>query len=224
MRAARLVSVVGELLITVGVFILVFVGWELWWTDLSANRDQSATVRSLSNDFTRHGSDNLSPGDVPEGGAFAILRIPRFGADYARPVYKGTTRDTLTRGFGQYDGTALPGAVGNFALAGHRTTYGRPLHDVQKLQDGDRIIVETTTQYIVYTVVSDEIVTPTDVAVVAAVPDQPGATPTKAYLTLTTCHPEYSAQQRYIVHALLDTAYPRAGGLPRAVLAVPGEG
>ncbi len=225
MRTARTVSVVGELLITAGVFILLFVGWELWWTDVTANRAQSATVHRLVNEFAGKGSQGtVDPGDVPVGDAFAIIRIPRFGADYARPVYKGTTHDILTEGFGQYTGTAQPGAVGNFSLAGHRTTYGRPLHDVQTLHNGDKVVVETSTEFVVYTVVSHEIVAPDDIAVIAPVPDQPTATASKAYLTLTTCHPAYSAQQRYIVHALLDKVYPRAGGLPRDVLTVPGKG
>ncbi len=232
MRAPRVLSAVGELFITAGVLVLLFVGWQLWWTDVTATRAQNATVHRLATEFgsgpgtvepgtARPGT--VKPGDAPPGDAFAIIRIPRFGADYARPVYKGTTSQTLTEGFGQYTGTAAPGAVGNFSLAGHRTTYGRPLRDVQRLRNGDTVLVETSTEYVVYTVVSHEIVAPSDIAVIAPVPDEPGATASRAYLTLTTCHPEYSAQQRYIVHAVLAKAYPRAAGLPAGVLAVPGK-
>ena len=71
---------------------------------------------------------------VGADGAFAIVRIPRFGADYARPVIEGTGRDVLALGVGHYVGTAGPGEVGNFALAGHRTTYGRPFHDIDRLR------------------------------------------------------------------------------------------
>lgn len=220
-----MLSVLGELLVTLGVLLLLFVGWELWWTDVAANRAQAVAVRTLENDFAAHApSTSVHPdAGALRGGAFAILRIPRFGADYARPVYHGTGHDTLTKGVGQYTGTTAPGMVGNFAVAGHRTTYGRPFHDIQQLQVGDLIIVETVDEYVVYRVTWHEIVAPTDVAVIAPVPDEPGMTPDKAYLTLTTCHPEYSAQQRYVVHALLLRSYPRAMGLPRDVLAVPGK-
>ncbi len=226
MRRARALSVVGEVLISLGVFVLLFVAWELWWTDVTADRAQAVTVKRLVNDFTEHRSADVAHPDdaVPGGGAFAIVRIPRFGDDYARPVYQGTDPDTLTKGLGQYTGTAPPGAVGNFSLAGHRTTYGRPLNEVQRLRNGDRIIVETAEEFYVYTVASHEIVAPTDTDVIAPVPDRPGATPSTAYLTLTTCHPEYSARQRYVVHARLGATYSRAAGLPRAVLTIPGEG
>jgi sortase A len=219
-------SALGELLITLGVFVLLFVGWELWWTDVTANRAQAVTVKHLVRDFTAHSpSTTIHPQDaVPGGGAFAIIRIPRFGASYARPIYEGTDHDTLTKGLGQYVGTALPGQVGNFSVAGHRTTYGRPLNEVQLLRNGDAIIVETAEEFYVYRVSSHEIVAPSDTAVIAPVPDQVGETPRTAYLTLTTCHPEYSARQRFIVHAVLDRGYPRAMGLPRDILTVPTGG
>ncbi len=226
MRGARVLSVLGEVLITLGVLVLLFIAWELWWTDVTANRAQTVTVHRLVQDFTDHPSagtvhpDDAGPGD----GAFAIVRIPRFGSDYARPVYEGTDHDTLAKGLGQYTGTAQPGTIGNFSLAGHRTTYGRPLNEVQRLRDGDRIIVETAADFYVYAVASHEIVAPTDIDVIAPVPDRPGAAPSNAYLTLTTCHPEYSARERYVVHALLEATYSRTAGLPRDVMTIPGEG
>ena len=97
--------------------------------------------------------------NVPFGEAFAIMRIPRFGADFARPVLEGTDHDTLTKGVGHYPGTAMPGLVGNFAVAGHRTTYGRPFHNIDLLQKGDVIVVETKTSYVVYAVDRHVIVT-----------------------------------------------------------------
>jgi len=224
MKGARAISVAGEVLITLGVLVLLFVGWELWWTDVTANRAQSSTVSALENDFADHSSTSVRPDDAIPGQAFAILRIPRFGAGYAKPVYLGTDHDTLTKGVGQYLHTAEPGEIGNFAVAGHRTTYGRPFNQVQMLRNGDVIIVETAQAYVVYRVSSHEIVDPSDTAVIAAVPDQVGATASKAYLTMTTCHPEYSARQRYVVHALLLRSYPRDTGLPRALLTVPAKG
>lgn len=63
---------------------------------------------------------------------------------------------------------------------------------------------------------------PDRVTVLLPVPDSPGSTPTTAILTLTTCHPEFSAKERYIVHARLAGTYPRAIGLPSGILEVTG--
>ena len=149
---------------------------------------------------------------VPKGRAFAIVRIPRLGADYARPVLEGTDHDTLTAGVGHYTGTAMPGAVGNFAVAGHRNqaTFWR----LDELRDGDTIVAESQTAWYVYLVSSTEIVKPTQVEVVAPVPDKPGARPTKAMLTLTTCNPKYNNYQRLIVHGELERSQPRTAGPP----------
>lgn len=218
-------GIVGDLLVTAGLVLLLFVGWQLWFTDVTANRTQDATVSRLTRDFATPPATTTpsteSPKAVPFGSAFAILRIPRFGADYARPVLEGTTRDILQDGIGHYDGTVLPGAVGNFAVAGHRTTYGRPFHDIDALRPGDLIVVETKTAYSVYAVKRHEIVAPTQVQVVAPVPDKPGVKPTERWMTMTACHPKYSAAQRYVVFAQLVKTYPHADGLPAGTLTVP---
>ena len=227
MRVARwILGVAGDLMVTAGLLLLLFVGWQLWWTDVTANRVQDNTVSTLTRDFASapKGSGTAAtemPSKVPFGKAFAIVRVPRFGADYARPVLEGTSRDILMDGVGHYTGTALPGAVGNFAIAGHRTTYGRPFHDIDRLRPGDTIVVETATAYAVYAVRSHTIVAPTDVAVIAPVPDHPGTAPTTAWLTLTACHPKYSAAQRYVVFAQLVATYPHTTGLPAGTLTAP---
>jgi sortase A len=217
----------GDLFVTAGLLLLLFVGWQLWWTDVTANRVQDDTVSTLTRDFAsgpRGGSGPAAtetPAKVPFGKAFAIVRVPRFGADYARPVLEGTSRDILMDGVGHYTETASPGAVGNFAIAGHRTTYGRPFHDIDTLRPGDKVVVETKTAFHVYVVKRHVIVAPTDVDVIAPVPEQPGKKPTQRWLTMTACHPKYSAAERYIVFAELDRSYPRAQGLPAGTLAAP---
>jgi sortase A len=115
----------------------------------------------------------------------------------------------------------MPGQVGNFAVAGHRTTYGRPFNTIDKLRKGDVIVVETKTSYIVYAVDRHVIVTPSQVEVITPVPQHPGVTPTEAWMTLTACHPEYSARERYVVFAKLLRTIPRASGLPASVMAIP---
>lgn len=159
--------------------------------------------------------------NVPVGEAFAIVRIPRFGAGYARPVLQGTEHEMLGKGVGHYVGTALPGQIGNFATAGHRTTYGKPYADIDKLRPGDFIVIETKANYIVYAVQRHVIVTPNHVDVIAPVPQHPGATPTEAWMTMTACHPKFSAQQRYVVFSKLVRIFTRTDGLPASFMAVP---
>jgi sortase A len=231
-RALRwVVHTLGELLITFGLLLLLFVAWQLWWTDVTANRAQASTIHALERGFGPAGvpgrghvrvADPLATlRNIPFGEAFAIVRIPRFGADYARPVLQSTDEDTLTKGVGHYAGTAMPGLVGNFAVAGHRTTYGEPFHNIDLLQKGDVIVVETRASYIVYAVDRYVIVTPDHVEVIAPVPQRPGVRPTQAWMTMTTCTPEYSASQRYVVFAKLAKIIPRASGLLASFMAVP---
>jgi sortase A len=208
----------GELLVTLGVLVLLFAAWQLWWTDVVSNRAQNQIVTALEEEFAREGVTatpepvpaNGIPAALGDDGAFAVLRVPRFGADYARPVIEGTGRDVLALGIGHYVGTAGPGQVGNFALAGHRTTYGRPLHDIDRLADGDLVVVETAATVHVYEVASREIVLPSDIEVIAPVPSDAAAAPTEAMLTLTSCHPKFAATERFIVHARLVESVARA--------------
>ena len=200
-------GVVGEVLVTLGALVLLFVVWQVWWTDVESDRAHAATVTSLEREFAQAsrdaGSDSGAASARIEGDVFAVVRIPRFGADYARPLVEGTSAKELARGLGHYVGTAAPGKVGNFAVAGHRTTYGKPLADIDRLRTGDEVIVETAAGESVYAVTSHEIVRPWESDVIAPVPGDPAATPTKALLTLTSCHPRFSAKQRWIVHAEL---------------------
>lgn len=222
-----LAGLLGELLITAGVFCLAFVVWQLWWTDVVSDADAADTVAAMEASF----NDSLVPQGSEAGGnadlrqiklgdAYAVVRIPRFGADYARPLYQGTTRTILQRGVGHYDKTVQPGEIGNFSMAGHRTTYGKPFNRIAELKKGDVVLVETRDTWYVYRVSGHEIVRPTQVSVLLPVPNQPDAEPTDATFTMTSCHPEFSARERYVVHGLLDASYPHAEGVPADVLTV----
>lgn len=221
-----LVRTVGELLITVGVLIGLFLLWQLWWTDVVAERDQAQQVAALTEHFEAVATGEISTApdapdapDIPDasamadpppsGDAFAVIHIPRFGSDFARPVIEDTGLDVLERGVGHYAGTAMPGEVGNFAIAGHRTTYGKPFNQIHELESGDRVVIETATAYSVYLVDDHAIVSPADVHVIAPVPGEPGAEPTEGWLTMTSCHPMFSARERYVVHARLSETIPR---------------
>lgn len=230
-RGAAVVGVVGEVLITLGVLLGLFVAWQLWWTDVVADGAQARVVEDLGWAVTEPGpADDAAvprtddPPVLPEPEhltTFATLQVPRWGTDYVRPISQGTTRSDVldVLGLGHYAGTAMPGGVGNFAVAGHRTTYGKPLNRIEELQVGDPLVVQTQDTWYVYRVTSTAVVLPRQVEVIAAVPNQPGAQPTEAVMTLTTCHPMFSARERFVVHAALDHWMPVAEGTP-AELAV----
>lgn len=148
---------------------------------------------------------------------FATMYVPRWGRDYVKPISEGISRaDVLDRkGIGHYPTTAMPGELGNFSVAAHRTTYARPFWDIDQLKRDDRIVIRTADTWYIYAVTDYYIEAPTYVDAIAAVPRRPGAEPDGRYLTLTTCHPKYSARERYIVHAeLVYWAHADSGGVP----------
>jgi sortase A len=201
--------VVGKTLIGMGVLILLFVAYQLWGTGLAEARSQ----RQLKDAFrqtlqtstttapvptsgpaapTTTTTDPLPP--PPTGSAVAILRIPRIGVTKA--VVEGVGVPDLKKGPGHYPATPLPGQPGNAAIAGHRTTYGAPFYNLDRLRPGDPVLVTTRTgRHYQYDVEELKVVAPDDTAVVAATDDN--------RLTLTTCNPRYSAKQRLVVVAML---------------------
>lgn len=222
-NALRLIiRTTGELLITAGLLIGLFLAWQLWWTDVVANRQQAQEVQALMEVFERSEVSNdaletpgAAPGTAPaefappSGDAFAIIHIPRFGDNYARPIIEDTHLGILELGVGHYVDTAMPGEVGNFAIAAHRTTYGAPFNQIAELQPGDVIVVETSTAYHSYRVDHHQIVRPWQTEVIAPVPNEPGVEPTERWMTMTSCHPMWSAKQRYILHSRWIESVPR---------------
>lgn len=226
-RVRTAVSVLGELLITAGVVLLLFVVWQLGYVALVDSRAQASVVSDLEQQFAH---SSLAPnataapedGELSDGSVFAILRVPRLGGPaWAKPVYEGVGTDTLAKGLGRYPTSQLPGQIGNTAIAGHRAGHGNPLIDIDAIQPGDVMIVETRDAYAVYRAERSKIVPPTQMDVIAPVPGQFGAVPTKAYLTLTSCDPRYGSTNRFIVLASLERVIPRSEGLPPELLADP---
>lgn len=221
-----LVRGIGQTLITAGLVILLFVGYELWWTGLTTRHDQHVLIKTLHQQWTRPETLKAIK-DPPLGSGIAILRIPRLGKNYVFVVVQGTSTADLIKGPGHYPGTAMPGQLGNFYVAGHRTTYLHPFYNINELKPGDPIVLETRTKWFTYTVENiphtqakyQEIVSPTDFPVTYPVPDQPDPTlkPTQHVLTFTSCNPRYSASQRIVVHALLTGHQRKSAGLPPAL-------
>ena len=225
-RLRTLLRTVGEILITFGFVIVLFVGYELWFTGFYTKTEQRQLNRQLEQTWRGQPSAPIiEPNPYPSAGTgFAVMRIPKLGRSWQYVVIEGTNTAQLKKGPGHYPGTALPGEVGNFAVAGHRTTYLAPFYDLDRLHAGARIYIETRTAWFTYRVQdipgtparAQQIVQPSAVDVAYPVPHQPDESlrPTLKVLTLTTCNPRYSATQRLIVHALLVTARPKSLGPP----------
>ncbi|MDQ3897762.1 MAG: class E sortase [Actinomycetota bacterium] len=207
----RVVRGIGKTLISVGVLILLFVVYQLWGTGLTHDREQ----RTLRSQFTRQLAGPATtvdpaatsstpttaaaapttsvPAEVVQGEAAAVIAIPKIGLD--EMVVEGVGVEELKKGVGHYPDTKMPGEKGNAALAGHRTTYGAPFNRLDDLVAGDAISITTTAGTFRYEVKEKRVVTPDEVSVLDDTPDN--------RLTLTTCHPKYSAESRLIVVAQL---------------------
>jgi sortase A len=242
---------VGQTLVTLGLVVLLFVVYEVWVTNIFAHAAQHKVHTALENKWA-DGVDPL-PGagtsGIPLGTGIANLYIPRLGRDYAFTIVEGSNDASLEKGPGHYVGTALPGQVGDFAVAGHRVGKGEPFLNIDHLKPGDTVIVETLKDWYVYSVLGDattgnlaardsngvpgrEIVDPSQNQVILPIPDKPGAkpdanNPADYYMTMTTCHPKFTAKQRMIVHAKLTTSLPKlksgkgyATTMPASILAL----
>ena len=143
-----------------------------------------------------------------------MLHIPRLGADWEWVVLEGTDEDDLRDGPGHFSETAMPGRVGNFAIAGHRATHGEPFADLDTLAEGDQVVVETGTEWLVYEVTWSRIMTPTSLEVLAPVAGHPGLKARQRTMTLVTCHPRWGSTERLIVGTQLVTRRTADAGPP----------
>lgn len=212
----------GELLITAGLVLLLFVAYQLVWTNLEAHRAQDQVADQIREGWDRPVGSTGAP-DEPRtrgprkadfGRGFAFIRIPRLGIDYSVPVVEGVALEVLARGVGHYPDTALPGRVGNFAVAGHRATNGQPFADLDRLRAGDVVIVETQRRWFTYVVDRTQIVRPTDTWVIDPVPGKPDAVPRDRLITLTTCHPRWASTERLIISGRLEAERSKSEGPP----------
>ncbi|PWD51145.1 class E sortase [Serinibacter arcticus] len=224
---SMILGVVGELLITAGLLLGLFVAWQLWWTDVEAGQLQNQLSETLDTELPTSPDVVADPQvEAPpvalaplDATTFGRLWVPRWDNGdnpYNKTISQGTDRATVldVLGIGHYEDTAMPGEIGNFALAGHRQSHGKPFYDVTSLQIGDDLVVETAEAWYVYKVTTTDIVAPTQVDVIAPNPTDPATQPTVASITLTTCHPLFSTRERFIVHGELSSWVPRDAGRP----------
>lgn len=226
----RVVSGIGRTLIVAGILLLIFVGYQLWGTGIYTGRAQDRLEREFSTTIATAVPQSLPPATAgpptgsttpttvaapapPSGDAVAHLVIPRIDLDTY--VVQGVDAGELRLGPGHYPDTPLPGQQGNSGIAGHRTTYLHPFGALDDLETGDQIQVTTVQGAFTYTVYEKYVVTPDRSDVLLPDPNRP------AILTLTTCHPRFSAAQRLIVKAELDIP---EGQIPLPAVTAPSPG
>jgi sortase A len=212
---------VGEVFITTGVLMLLFVTYQLWWSNVRAHEQAGSATQHLQQDWA---NGKRNPGSFAPGQGFAILHIPKL--DVVAPIAEGTSKtNVLDRGMVGHYGeaplkTAMPDAkTGNFALAGHRNTHGEPFRYINRLKPGDNIVVETQDDYYVYKMTSILPVTsPANTSVLDPIPKGSTFTAPGRYITLTTCTPEFTSKYRMIVWGKMVEDRPRSKGKPDALI------
>jgi len=227
----KTMRILGWTMIWAGGIILAFLAYQLVGTNLITSRAQDAAAVEVADRFADVREQLEEQGDLPpvvaadetttttttsttvtgtvedqpppvvlyeepipeEGAALGIMSIPKIELEHV--MMEGVDRETLKSGPGHMPWTPLPGQPGNAVVSGHRTTYGAPFYDLDLLEPGDEIIVETALGEHVFVVREALIVLPTDVWV---------TNPKRgAWITLTTCHPRFSARQRLVIQAEL---------------------
>lgn len=197
------VSVFGELLITAGLVLGLFVVYSLWWTNVVADRaadKQADKVRDAWTERTTGG-----PGALDTKNGIGFLHVPAMKNGEVL-VEKGTSTKILNDGVAGYYTdpvkATLPtsGKTGNFSLAAHRDGHGAKFHNIDKVEKGDPIVFETKDEWYVYKVFA---VLPEtskyNVKVLGQIPAESGKKKAGHYITLTTCTPVYTSRYRYVV-------------------------
>jgi sortase A len=168
-----------------------------YYTDYRANQKQETLSKALESPEVKEAFEEKR---VPVASPVSRIVIPKLGVNTI--VVEGTSKEALDAGAGHYSNSKLPGEIGNIAIAGHRVTYGRPFHDLDRLAPGDRVVLETPIGPFTYEMVppfdghaNPWVIQPDDWSVIADTPE-----PT---LTLTTCHPKGSARQRLVARLKL---------------------
>lgn len=239
------IGVLGDLLLTAGAVVMLFVVWQVWIGDIIIGSASDREAAALSEEWsalppaelpptqTATPDDEAAEGEDPApvvyepvvpahpaaGEPVAALYIPRFGEDFVRTIAGGTRRSvTLDRGYvGIDEKSSMPGEAGNFFLAAHRNTAGGAFSDIDSLRLGDAIVVETPDGWFTYRFRTHEYVTPREVGVLLDVPQMPDVHTGEQFISLMSCFPRYSIAERVIAYGVFESFQPRALGAPASL-------
>ncbi|MER8042782.1 class E sortase [Streptomyces sp. NPDC094032] len=203
-RIAGFISVFGELLITAGLVLGLFVVYSLWWTNVLADR-----AADKDGDQVRDHWADSGPGALDTKDGIGFLHVPAMGNGEVL-VKKGTDTEVLNNGVAGYYTDPIKSALpqdkqGNFTLAAHRDGHGAKFHNIHKMKNGDSIVFESKDTWYVYKVYKTlPETTKYNVDVLQPIPKESGKTRPGRYITLTTCTPMYTSDYRYIVWGELE--------------------
>ena len=238
-KVARLREIGSDVLITLGVIVLFFYLWYVWLGDIDAGAQQASAATSLSEsweisapvviEFDRESGTSQGAGRSPNppvvqlvqpGKSFATMMVPRFGKHFERTIEESVDLKTVlndyTAGVGHYSSSSALGALGNFALAAHRGTFGASFGQIDQLRIGDRIYIETKEGWYVYRFRNMEFVYSSELTVLNDVP-RTSIVAKERILTMTTCHPKGTISERFIASSVFESFVPRARGAPSEV-------
>jgi sortase A len=224
-------------LMLLGVILVIFWIWQALISDGVIGSEQQTEARKVSSNWnlraaegptnTQASSEDPPVAKIPgASNVYGILYVPRFGADYSRLIGEGTHPEVLdsTRfGVGRYSNSANLGELGNTAIAGHRNAFGGAFSKLPDLEVGDKIYIETNAGWYAYSFRNFEYVWPSDKDVLNPLPRTDSSSSTSRVLTLTTCHPLFSIDERLIAYALFDGWFPRESGPPEDLAAIIGQ-
>jgi sortase A len=199
----------GELCVTAGVIVLLFIAYLFWGTAWRADSAQNSLSAQLNQEWAHQagssGSSAAGSGGIHliTGEPFAFIEIPAFGKNWKFTIVQGTALAQLNVSPGHVPGTQLPGQVGNFAVAGHRVTAGNPFWSLPSLGPGDLVYIQTGADTYTYKVTGQKQVLPANLSVLDPVPGHPGQRPTQRLITLITCNPAWTGTHRVVVQGIL---------------------
>ncbi|MFI6106135.1 class E sortase [Streptomyces sp. NPDC051310] len=202
-RIAGVISVFGELLITAGVLMGLFVVYSLWWTNVLADREADKQGSQVRDKWAS------GPGALDTKDGIGFLHVPAMKNGEVL-VKQGTDPKTLNNGVAGYYTDPIKSALpadkqGNFTLAAHRDGHGAKFHNIHRLKNGDAIVFETKDTWYVYKVYKTLPETSKyNVRVLDPIPKESGRTKPGRFITLTTCTPVYTSDYRYIVWGELE--------------------
>ena len=232
-------EVLSDVLITIGVVVLFFYVWYIWLGDLVSGAQQDSAASSLSESWesqtlgviefdraTGSSEGAIRPHKPPvlqppaPGTSFATIIIPRFGKHFQRTIEESVDLKTVlndsSTGVGHYTSSSPLGAVGNFALAAHRGTFGASFGQIDQLRVGDRIYIETEKGWYVYRFRNMEFVYASESTVLNDVPKST-IVAKERILTMTTCHPKQTISERFVAYSVLESFVPRGRGAPAEI-------
>ncbi|MDI5964316.1 class E sortase [Streptomyces sp. SL13] len=203
-RIAATISLLGELLITAGLVLALFVAYSLWWTNVIADRQENHEAATVRKHWAQAPKD-VPPGKLDTKDGIGFLHVPAMGKGYELLVKRGTSVPVLNQGVAGYyvspEKSAMPwDTTGNFTIAAHRDGHGAKFHNIDKIKKGDAIVFETRDTWYIYKVydVLDQ-TSKFNVHVIDQVPKESGKKKPGRYITLTTCTPVYTSLYRYVV-------------------------